>query len=189
MGVPNSINSPTFREGTKYKKPYNLGHRSTHRVDWLWLGNNVPECPSCCRDVLFGFISSGLCLQCIVLLYCAVLCLLVCIVLCASFDFYGYIKDTHGSRGEGRQKMAPSDQRSNIYVASNPKNSNLKVFLTNQNLARILIQTIWEEKIICTVKCQLFVSSKNGSLLKRHDLKYGISAKYYNWDFSSAGQF
>ena len=76
--------------------------------------------------------------------------------------------------------MAPSDQWSNIYVASNPKNSNLKVgdFLTNQNLARILIQTIWEEKIICTVKCQLFLYKQVTA--KRHDLKYGISAKYYN---------
>ena len=107
------------------------------------------------------------------LLYCIVLC-------CASFDFYGYIKDTHGSRGEGRQKMAPSDQWSNIYVASNPKNSNIKVvdFLTNQNLTRIFIQTIWEEKIICTVKCQLFLYKQVTA--KRHDLKYGISAKYYH---------
>ena len=126
------------------------------------------------RLIWFYFFRAVPPLYCIVL-YCIVLC-------CASFDFYGYIKDTHGSRGEGRQKMAPSDQWSNIYVASNPKNSNIKVvdFLTNQNLTRIFIQTIWEEKIICTVKCQLFVSSKNGSLLKRHDLKYGISAKYYH---------
>ena len=38
--------------------------------------------------------------------------------------------------------------------------------MTNQNIASSLIQTNWEEKIICTVKCQLFVSSINGSQIK-----------------------
>ena len=180
MWVPTSIFTTIAQHSEK-------GQNTKNPTTWVigqpteWIGSglaimsqNVPAAAETSYLVLFlpgcaSFVS-----------YCIVLC-------CASFDFYGYIKDTHGSREEGRQKMAPSDQRSNIYVASNPKNSNLKVFLTNQNLARILIQTIWEEKIICTVKCQLFLYKQVTA--KRHDLKYGISAKYYNWDFSSAGQF
>ena len=106
------------------------------------------------------------------------------IVLCCAVPPLTFmaISRTHtGQEGRGGKKwLHLTNGQIFMLFSSNPKNSNLKVFLTNQNLARILIQTIWEEKIICTVKCQLFVSSKNGSLLKRHDLKYGISAKYYH---------
>ena len=149
-----------------------MGHRSTHRVDWLWLGNNVPECPSCCRDVLFGFISSGLCLFCIVLC-CAV----------PPLTFMAISRTHTGQEGRGGKKWLHLTNGQTFVSHQTQKNPNLKVgeFLTNQNLARGLIQTIWEEKIICTVKCQLFLYKQVTA--KRHDLKYGISAKsakYYH---------
>ena len=120
MGVPTSIFTTIAQHSEK-------GQNTKNPTTWVigqpteWIGSglaimsqNVPAAAETSYLVLFlpGCASN--------VLYCIVLC-------CASFDFYGYIKDTHGSRGEGRQKMAPSDQRSNIYVASNPKNSNIKV--------------------------------------------------------------
>ena len=120
MGVPTSIFTTIAQHSEK-------GQNTKNPTTWVigqpteWIGSglaimsqNVPAAAETSYLVLFlpGCAS--------IVLYCIVLC-------CASFDFYGYIKDTHGSRGEGRQKMAPSDQWSNIYVASNPKNSNIKV--------------------------------------------------------------
>ena len=119
MGVPTSIFTTIAQHSEK-------GQNTKNPTTWVigqpteWIGSglaimsqNVPAAAETSYLVLFlpgcaSFVS-----------YCIVLC-------CASFDFYGYIKDTHGSREEGRQKMAPSDQRSNICVASNPKKSQFK---------------------------------------------------------------
>ena len=183
MGVPTRCIFTTIAQHSE------KGQNTKNPTTWVigqpteWIGSglaimsqNVPAAAETSYLVLFlpGCAS--------IVLYCAVLCLLWLLWL-----YQGHTRVKRGGAAKNgsiwpmvkhlcRIKPQKFQHKSGGFFDKSKPNEDLHP----NNLGG-------ENHLHCQVSAFRFLYKRVTA--KRHDLKYGISAKYYHWDFSSAGQF